>query len=56
LTTFTIQISMLNYEIDYLFILLPHTHTHVPSVPELNKSKAYVILLVRPLFVCFRLV
>jgi hypothetical protein len=38
LTTFTIQFNISNLEIDYLFILLPptHTHTHVPSVPELD--------------------
>ena len=45
LTTFTIQFNISNLEIDYLFILLPppHTHTHVPSVPELDKSMVYAI-------------
>ena len=51
LTTFTIQFSIYNFGIDYLFIMLPHTptltHTHVPSAPELDKSKAYAIPLVR---------
>ena len=45
LTTFTIQFSIYNFDINYLFTSLPHTHTHthtrVPSVPELDKSKAY---------------
>jgi hypothetical protein len=43
LTTFTIQFNISNLEIDYLFILLPptQTHTHVPSVPELDKSRPF---------------
>jgi hypothetical protein len=52
LTTFTIQFNISNLEIDYLFILLPHTYTHTPTCTfsaELDKSMVYAIPLVRPL-------